>query len=164
VGEATYQPNGPDEDHSPALRTSLATTFKNDPAVILAPWGETTTGWACFFNGCSDQAAYHDVIAISCINYANSCANYNNGSWLQSALSLNDPDHNIIAEAHVYGDNGCGAQNKGACLTQDIAPITQQYPVLFGESFGENPPCTSTNMQVILPWAEDHNVYYEVWT
>ena len=40
--QATYQPNAPDEDHSPAMWTSMAATFKNDPNVILAPWGETT--------------------------------------------------------------------------------------------------------------------------
>lgn len=41
---ATYQPGGPDEDHSPAMWQRMASTFKNDPNVILAPWGETTTG------------------------------------------------------------------------------------------------------------------------
>jgi hypothetical protein len=50
---ATYQPNAPDADHSPALWASLAAAFANDPDVILAPWGETTVGWACFRDGCS---------------------------------------------------------------------------------------------------------------
>ncbi len=39
--QATSQPGSPDEDHSPAFWSSLASTFKNDPKVILAPWGET---------------------------------------------------------------------------------------------------------------------------
>ena len=41
--QATYQPPAPDEDHSPAMWSSMAATFKTDPNVILAPWGETTT-------------------------------------------------------------------------------------------------------------------------
>ena len=56
--QATYQPNAPDADHSPAFWSSLAATFKNDPDVILAPWGETTVDWPCFLNGCSGQATY----------------------------------------------------------------------------------------------------------
>jgi endoglucanase len=55
---ATYQANAPDEDHSPAMWASMAQTFKNDPNVILAPWGETTVDWPCWLSGCSDGAGY----------------------------------------------------------------------------------------------------------
>ena len=34
---ATYQPAAPDEDHAPALWASVASAFRNDPNVILAP-------------------------------------------------------------------------------------------------------------------------------
>jgi len=57
--QATYQPAAPDEDHSPAMWSSMAATFKNDPNVILAPWGETTVGWKCFMKkGCDNEATY----------------------------------------------------------------------------------------------------------
>jgi hypothetical protein len=39
--EATYQSGAPDEDHSPAMWASLASTFERDRNVVLAPWGET---------------------------------------------------------------------------------------------------------------------------
>ncbi|MBV8149230.1 MAG: cellulase family glycosylhydrolase, partial [Candidatus Eremiobacteraeota bacterium] len=98
--QATYQPDAPDEDHSPAMWSSMASTFKNDPNVILAPWGETTTGWSCFMHGCNDEATYgpqnnyyktagmqqavnvmraagySGIISIPCIDYANVCDNY----------------------------------------------------------------------------------------
>lgn len=128
--EATYQDAAPDEDHSPAMWTSMAATFKNDPNVILAPWGETTVGWTCFMKtGCDNQATYgpkhayyrtasmkqavqvmraagyNGVISIPCIDYANACANYRGSSRLQSHPG--DPLNQMVAEAHVYGKTGC---------------------------------------------------------
>ena len=49
--KATYQPAAPDADHSPAFWSSLAATFKNDPNVILAPWGEPVVDANCFLKG-----------------------------------------------------------------------------------------------------------------
>src|SRR5262249_2502666 len=55
---ATYQPNAPDADHSPAFWTSVATKFKSNPNVVFGIWGETTVSWGCFKNGCSNEATY----------------------------------------------------------------------------------------------------------
>ena len=55
---ATYQPGSPDEDHSPAMWASMANTFKADPNVILAPWGETDVDANCFLNGGVCEATY----------------------------------------------------------------------------------------------------------
>jgi len=55
---ANYQSAAPDEDHSPAMWASLAATFKNDPNVILAPWGETYLNWADFMGGSDNAATY----------------------------------------------------------------------------------------------------------
>src|SRR5215831_19184359 len=44
---ATFQPAAPDEDHSPAFWTSVATTFKSNPNVVFGVWGETTVSWTC---------------------------------------------------------------------------------------------------------------------
>jgi hypothetical protein len=186
---ATYQPGAPDEDHSPAMWASMAKTFAGDPAVILAPWGETTLDWSCFLNGGTCEATYgrsntpyptagmqqavtvmrgagyNGVISIPCIDYANDCAD-SSGSWLTSHPSDTLTNPQLIAEAHIYGNNTCGAQNGGACLTQTIAPLANKVPVIFGET-GEtydDSECTSANMQVILPWAEAHSVSYEAWT
>ena len=58
TAQATYQSAAPDEDHSPAMWASMASTFKGDHNVILAPWGETTVDWQCFMQGCNDEATY----------------------------------------------------------------------------------------------------------
>ena len=189
--KATYQPDAPDEDHSPAMWSSMAAAFQNDPNVILAPWGETTVGWTCFMKkGCKDQATYGPnntfyltapmqqavnlmrragyagVIAIPCIDYANACgkidgSNYNGSTWLKSRPS--DPDGQLIAEAHVYGKNLC---DDVSCFDSSMRPITKAVPMIFGET-GETydgSDCGSSYISTFMKWADAHGVGYEAWT
>jgi hypothetical protein len=60
--KSTAQQAMADTDHAPAFWQSLATTFKNDPAVIFQPYNEphidssnaqTTNPWACWRDGCT---------------------------------------------------------------------------------------------------------------
>jgi hypothetical protein len=193
--QATYQHGAPDEDHSPKFWSSLANTFKNDPSVVLAPWGETIVDWNCFLNGgvCEAtygsnntpyntagmqqavtvmrQAGYNGVIAIPCVFYANDCTDsspefggaYGGGSWLSH--EPNDPKHQLIAEAHIYGKNPCDTV---ACFNDTIAPIAQQVPVIFGETGetydGSDCNNSSANIAVFMTWADAHGVGYEAWT
>jgi len=187
--QATYQPDGPDEDHSPAMWSSMARAFSSDPNVILAPWGETTTGWECFMrSGCDDEATYgaenkhyqtasmqqavdrmrgagyKGIISIPCIDFANQCADYDGSSWLASHPT--DPRKELIAEAHVYGNNSCGAQTGGSCLAVQYGLLANSVPVIWGET-GEtydSSECTSKNMHVLLPWADTHISGYIAWT
>jgi hypothetical protein len=144
--------------------------------VFFGVWGEPTVSWSCFLNGCSNETGYQTAgsqelvsairatgatqpIAVPGINYANDLS-----QWL--TFEPSDSLHALVAEAHIYGNNSCGAQSGGACLTAEIAPITVQVPVIFGET-GEtydDSECTSSNMKVILPWADAHNVGYAAWT
>ncbi len=60
------EPNAPDEDHSPLFWEQLASTFRNDPNVVLAPQSElssTTVDWNCYINGCSNEAASPNTTA-----------------------------------------------------------------------------------------------------
>ena len=176
TNQATYQPPAPDQDHSPAFWTSVATTFKSNASVFFGVWGEPSVSWSCFLNGCSNEAGYQTAgsqelvtairnagasqpIAVPGINYANDLT-----QWL--AYEPVDPLGALVAEAHIYGNNSCGAQSSGACLTTTIAPVAAAVPVIFGET-GEtydDSECTSANMRVILPWADAHNVGYAAWT
>jgi endoglucanase len=189
--QATYQPAAPDEDHSPAMWTSMAKTFKNDPNVILAPWGETTVGWKCFMRkGCDDQATYgpsnafyqtaamqqavnrmrkagyNGVISIPCIDYANACgkingSDYNGSTWLKSRPQ--DPKRQLIAEAHVYGKNLC---DTASCFNSSMRPITKVVPLIFGET-GETydgSDCDPNYIPAFMNWADAHGVGYEAWT
>ncbi|MGC1380115.1 MAG: cellulase family glycosylhydrolase [Candidatus Baltobacteraceae bacterium] len=189
--QATYQPAAPDEDHSPKMWSSMASTFKNDPNVILAPWGETTVGWHCFMRkGCKNEATYgkqnkfystaamqqavdvmrkagyHGVIAIPCIDYANACgkidgSKYNGSTWLASRPR--DPDRQLVAEAHVYGKNLC---DTAACFDSSMRPITKVAPLIFGET-GETydgSDCEPNYIPTFMDWADAHGVGYEAWT
>jgi endoglucanase len=189
--QATYQPDAPDEDHSPAMWASMAATFKNDPNVILAPWGETTVGWKCFMKkGCDDEATYgpsnayyqtaamqqavnamrragyNGVISIPCIDYANACgkiagSSYGGSTWLQSHPK--DRDGQLIAEAHVYGKNLCDTV---ACFNSSMRPITKKFPMIFGET-GETydgSDCYPNYIPTFMDWADAHGVGYEAWT
>jgi endoglucanase len=189
--QATYQPAAPDEDHSPAMWSSMAATFKHDPNVILAPWGETTVGWKCFMRkGCDNEATYgpsnqfyltaamqqavnlmrkagyHGVISIPCIDYANACgkidgSDYGGSTWLRSRPR--DPDGQLVAEAHVYGKNLCDTVT---CFDSSMKPITKVVPMIFGET-GETydaSDCGSSYISTFLDWADAHGVGYEAWT
>jgi hypothetical protein len=178
--QATYQPGAPDEDHAPALWSSLAATFKSDPGVVLAPWGETIVDWSCFLNGgvCEAtygsnntpyntagmqqavtlmrQAGYTGPIAIPGIDYANDLS-----QWLQHEPS--DPLHQIVAEAHIYGKNTCDTIS---CFNSTLAPVAQEVPLLFGET-GETydaSDCGSSYISTFMNWADAHGVGYEAWT
>jgi endoglucanase len=189
--KATYQPDAPDEDHSPKMWSSMAATFKGDPNVILAPWGETTVGWKCFMRkGCDDEATYgpsnkfyltapmqqavnlmraagyRGVISIPCIDYANACgkidgSDYDGSTWLKSHPS--DPDGQLIAEAHVYGKNLCDSVS---CFDSSMRPIVKVVPLIFGET-GETydaSDCGSSYISTFMSWADAHGVGYEAWT
>jgi hypothetical protein len=189
--QATYEPAAPDEDHSPAMWSSMASTFKGDPNVILAPWGETTVGWSCFMRkGCDYQArygpgdkfyqtagmqqavdrmraaGYHGVISIPCIDFANACgkingSDYDGSTWLKSRPT--DPDNQTIAEAHVFGSELCDTET---CFNSSMRPITKVVPMIFGETaetYG-GISCTPHYIRSFMDWADAHGVGYEAWT
>jgi endoglucanase len=189
---ATRQPMAPDQSHSPAMWASMANTFRHDPDVILAPWGETTIGWACFMRtGCNDQATfgpqkapyqtasmqqavdrmrgagYKGVISIPCINYANACGKLPDGSLYRGSTWLTsrptDSASQLMAEAHVYGKNAC---DTAACFDSSMAPIAKVVPLVFAET-GETydaSDCGSRNISTFMNWADRHSVGYEAWT
>lgn len=176
---ATYQPAAPDRDHSPAMWASMAATFKHDPAVLLAPWGEPVVNPRCLLLGgvCEAtvphhvhyqtagmqqavdvmrSAGYRGPIAIPGLNYANDLS-----SWL--VFEPRDPLGQLVAEAHVYGKNACSSTS---CLDETMAPVALIVPMIFGEA-GETydaSSCGSRNISSFLRWADDHGVGYAAWT
>ena len=176
---ANSQIAAPDGDHSPAVWQGMADAFKNDPNVILAPFGEPTVGWSCWINGCAAGASggtsyatagaqqavnvmrgegYNGVIAIPCISYANSCS-----GWPTNHPT--DPDNNLAAETHIYGLNGCDTDS---CFNSTLKPIeTAGFPVLAGET-GETyngSDCPSTRyISDFLNYNEANKIGFEVWT
>jgi hypothetical protein len=182
---ATGQNPMPDYSHSSAFWKSVASTFKGHPAVLLDLFGEpfpadnsnTTAAWTCWKNGgaCAGVSyrtvgmqslvntvratGARNVVMLGGVQYANNLSH-----WL--AYKPKDSTGQLAASAHIYGNNACGAQNGGSCLTNTVAPVAAKVPVVFGET-GEtydDSECSSRNMQVILPWADQHGVSYLAWT
>jgi len=177
---STYQPHAPNADHSPALWASLARTFKDDHAVVLAPWGETIVSASCFLKGgiCSAtygpenaryrtagmqqavtvmrRAGYRGVIAIPGLDYANDLTR-----WLSH--TPRDPLNQLVAEAHLFGKNACDTR---ACLDRTFLPVAKRVPLFFGET-GETYDASSCAARFIvsfLNWADAHGVGYASWT
>ena len=177
---ATYQSGSPDESHAPKMWASLARTFRHDPNVILAPWGETIVDVRCFLHGgvCEAtygphnkpyrtagmqqavkvmrRAGYRGPIAIPGLDYANDLS-----KWLSH--EPHDPLHQLVAEAHVYGNNTCASL---ACLNETMAPVAKKVPLVLGEA-GEtydDSSCGSANIARVLGWADAHGAGYAAWT
>ena len=185
TAKATGQRPMPDAAHSPAFWSGVATSFKDQPGVLFDLFNEpypdgnqdTTAAWTCWRDGgtCSGfkwQAAgmktllgavrgtgAQNVVLLGGVQYSNALSR-----WLQYAPV--DPAGQLVAAAHVYGNNACGASDGGACLDRTVAPVAAQVPVVFGE-VGEtmdDSECSSRNSQVVLPWAEAHGISWLAWT
>ena len=171
--QALDHPQLLDADHSPAALQAIGNAFKNDPKTIIGLQSEPhDISWACWKLGgasCSlgytalgMQGALNAVrstgatnpVTASGIDYANTL-----NAWLLNAPS--DPAGQLMAEAHVYGGNGCSST---LCFDTNYVPVAASVPLLFGET-GEhyNDSCNSTNTQSFLTWADAHGVGYEAW-
>ena len=159
----------------------MASTFKHDHDVILAPWGEPVVSASCLLHGGSPcpathgptrrhyrtagmqqavnvmrGAGYRGPIAIPGLTYANDMTR-----WL--AFKPHDPLHQLVAEAHVYGKNACSSTS---CFNRTMAPVARRVPLIFGET-GETydaSSCAATNISTFLHWADSHGVGYATWT
>lgn len=171
-----------DEDHGPSFWGSVAAAFKDDLSVFLGlqgePFGIDYNCWLYGHEACSGLVGYDaagmqealtavrnagsgNVVAISGLAWANDLS-----GWLANEPKDSLDPAQLVAEAHVYGNNPCGAANGGACLDSTIAPVASVVPVVFGE-VGETyneAECSADNTNVILSWADAHNISYLVWT
>jgi hypothetical protein len=173
---ATFSNTITDSDHSPAAWTSIANTFKsdgdtffgllNEPHNVSAQcWRDGGSACSVGFAAAGAQTLINairgtgatNVISDQCIDYANNCS-----QWLQ--FEPNDPLHQLIAEAHVYGKNTCDTT---ACFDSQIAPVAAVVPVIFGETGetfdGSDCNNSSTNISTFMNWADSHGVGYQAW-
>jgi hypothetical protein len=151
---------------------SLARTFRSDPNVILAPWGETTVSAACFLRGGACRpyrtagmqqavtvlraAGFKGPIAIPGLNYANDLS-----QWLSH--EPRDPRRQLVAEAHVYGNNTCSSVD---CFQRTLAPVARRVPLVLaevGETYDDS-SCGSANIARVLGWADANAAGYAAWT
>jgi hypothetical protein len=167
---ATGQQPMVDADHGPAFWRSLATTFKNDPAVIFDLYSEPYgVDWNCWLNGCTSpgwqtagmQTLVNTVrntgatqpIMVAGLDWANDLS-----QWLAHRPA--DPNNAIVASAHVYPGNAC---NSNACWDGQYGPIAAQVPIVTGEIGAWSGPCDHVFVDAYMAWADAHGVSYTFW-
>ncbi|HSW96535.1 MAG TPA: cellulase family glycosylhydrolase [Candidatus Saccharimonadales bacterium] len=160
----------PDQDHSPAFWTSVATTFKNNTSVIFDLYNEPhDVSWTCWKDGgnsCGSfpiagmQTLVNAIRATGATNLimAGGLAWSNDLSqWLTNKPS--DSANNLVAAWHVYNFNQC---NSATCWDSVQAPISAQYPIIIGE-MGEN-DCAHGFIDTLMNWMDSHHQNYIGWS
>jgi aryl-phospho-beta-D-glucosidase BglC (GH1 family) len=179
----------PDQDHSPAFWSSVASAFKNDPAVIFdlfnEPfdyWGTGSDHWAGWLNG-ETQTQYttggsSNVTAswktagmqqlIDVVRAAGAAQpvlvngldwGNDDSGWLAHAPS--DPAGQLIAGAHIYPGQGCSA---ASCWNAVYPALQSKYPVLIGETGDNSAAPVSSFLPAFLNYADANHWSYLAWT
>jgi hypothetical protein len=174
---ANWQEGMPDQDHTPAFWSSVATTFAHDPATIFDLFNEPVgVNWPCWRDGCQyggdptngrgqwqtagfqelvtdvRQAGATNVIMLGGLSYANDLT-----GWL--AYEPVDPQHALVASFHTYDFNTC---NSVSCWNSQEAPVAAHVPLLTGEMGSGAGSVTFPNSY--FAWADPKGIGYLGWT
>jgi hypothetical protein len=175
-----------DLDHAPAFWSSVATTFKNLPAVIFDLYGEPdVTSWSCWLNGCTvstyegtwSTAGMAQLVAavrgtgatqpimLGGLNYASDLS-----QWLAYLPSDPIQPPQLVASVHSYCGSysdmtiaECQAALGGNQSAQwpAISAVAASVPVVTGE-FGEY-DCATTYVTPYMTFADSIGVSYLGW-
>lgn len=172
--QATSLQSMADAEHSVPFWSSVAQSFREDPAVLFDLYSEPhDVSWECWLEGCvlpwsgggtwqtagmqslvdavRSQGATQPLL-LGGVEWANDLS-----GWL--AHLPDDPQHQLVASVHVYPNNTCSS---AACWTETLAPIAAHYPVVAGE-IGEF-DCEDHFIAQFMNWADANDVSYLGWT
>jgi endoglucanase len=184
----------PSRDHDLTFWSSVASTFKSNPAVLFDLFNEpypdgnrnTAAAWTCIRDGGTCPGVSYpaagsqemlnairstgarNVVLVGGPQYAGDV-----GQWSQ--YQPTDPAGQLAASIHIYYDSAaspdwspCYLQS---CWDSTVAPLALRIPVVIGE-FGEH-DCTSSlirgtalspSQQSLLSWADAHGISYLGWS
>jgi len=163
----------PDADHAPAFWSSVAATFKGDPATLFDVYNEPhDVDWNCWANGCQVTGGLHvtqayqaagmkQLVAAIRATGATNVVLLTGAGWgydLSGWLANKPADAQVVASIHNYG----GAPNMPSSWDASYGPTLAQVPVIWAE-FGDT-DCTSTYSSQVMPWADSRGVSYLAWT
>jgi endoglucanase len=166
-----------DASHGYMLWHSIATAFKNSPAVLFDLYNEphnvggvtTNEEWNCWAHGCGEYAGMdglvstvrstgaHNVILLAGLGWASV-----DSEWLQH--EPRDPLHQIGATFHVYHDQS--ACTHESCWNETLLPIAARVP-LVNDEFGEGQcgdPSAIAWLNEWMAYATAHNFSMLAWT
>lgn len=169
---ALGQQEMPDADHSPAFWSSVASTFKNDPAMLFDAYNEPRTlSWTCWLNGCETADGWQAVGMQALVDAIRSTGAKQpimlggiGGAivlhgWLRSMP--NDPAHSLVASFHTYNFPGGYGCSQVGCWNASVLPVARQVPVVTGE-LGED-DCAHGYVDQYMAWADAHGISYLGW-
>jgi uncharacterized protein YbdZ (MbtH family) len=158
-----------DADHSPAFWSSVATTFRSDPAVLFDLYNEPhDISWSCWRDGCPVSGGWRAAGMQSLVNAVRATGarqplmlgglgwSGDLSGWL--AWEPRDSLHQLVASFHTYDFGGC----KQSCWDATVAPVAAKVPVVTGE-FGES-DCGRSYSDAYMAWADAHGISYLGWT
>jgi endoglucanase len=170
----------PDSAESVPFWTSVASTFKDNDAVIFDLFNEPypdqalpdqDAAWKCWLEGgsaCSPGIVY-PVAGMQTLVNAVRAAGANNvimlgglahstnlTQWLRYEPS--DPDHNLVASWHSYKSNGC--RNR-ACWAAQLGSLAKSVPVVAGE-IGES-DCADDYIDPLAAYLDSQSISYLAW-
>jgi hypothetical protein len=165
---ANAQTPMPDTDHAPTFWASVATTFKQDHAVLFDLYNEPYgVSWACLRDGCTvsgyTAAGMQSLVdavratgatqplMIGGLAYSNDLS-----QWL--VYKPTDTAHALVASLHLYNFNTC---NSATCWDSTVKTVAAQVPVVTGE-LGEN-DCLHGFIDGYMNWADAAGVSYLGW-
>jgi hypothetical protein len=161
----------PDADHAPAFWEGVATTFRDNRAVVFDLYNEPhDVGWRCWERGCDVHdrlvgdyraAGMRELVAAVRSTGARQPLLLGGIGW---GRNLNrwlahlppDPAHALVASNHTY--------NFAACLRDcraHLAQIATRHPVITGE-LGEG-DCRHRYIDPYMRWADRHGISYLGW-
>ena len=154
-----------DKAYGATLWRSIATTFKNDKAVLFDLYNEPHgITWECWRDGCGDYAGMQELVTavrstgathplvLTGPSYGNEISR-----WLTYRPA--DPMDNLVAGVHIYPESGCATR---VCVDERILPVAAVAPVVVGE-FGDS-DCAGSFLKAMGDWADPHGIGYLAFT
>lgn len=180
-----------DADHALTFWTSVAATFKDDPAVIFEPYNEphittanaqTSNPWQCWLNGCTikETDQFHDTPLAGAIPWQSAGmqtlvdtirATGATNPILIDGLNWSQDDTRLLQYLPTDPQHGliadyhnymsAGSKNTLTYWNTTIAPIAQRMPLITSE-IGEK-DCGSSYVTQYMDWADSHDIGYLPW-
>jgi hypothetical protein len=166
---ATGQTEMADLDHAPTFWSSVAKTFKSNPAVMFDIYSEPhSISWECWRDGCRVREGWLAAGMQTLVDAVRSTGarqpiivtgkewGTDLSSWLEHRP--HDPANQLVAGVHVYDFTACDAPS---CWTRTFAPVARAVPVVASEVGARE--CSGDFMGRFLDWAEARGISYLGW-
>lgn len=168
---ATGQQPMADLDHAPDFWSSVARTFKDDPAVVFDLYNEPhEVSWQCWRDGClmpegwrsAGMQALVDAVRSTGASQPVIATGLDWGSDLSGWLEYRprDPADQLAAGLHMYDFSApCDEPD---CWATEVGPVAREVPVVTTE-LGQD-TCPGPFIDRFTSWADGAGLSYLGWT